>query len=190
MPPDQQILVAGTAAAPVSYGVPNAAEVILLAVQVTFDGTAAAGTFVPAVEIYSDGGVLIARARAEQALSAGSSASVTFAPGLDAGGETEAAFGTAAIVASAGGDTALVAAVPGHRIRLVNAALMAAGSVLVKFSGGTDLTGQFPLAANTGFVLGPQPPGRFWGQTDVGVGLAINLSAGVAVGGAVGYEIL
>lgn len=187
---DEPILVAGQSPAPLSYSVPNAVELVLLAVNAIFDGTGAAGSFLPAVEIYSDGGILIARAIASQAVAAGSSAEVTFAPGLDAGGSTEYSFASAAIVAGGAGNTQVVAAVPGKRIRVVNVGLMAAGVVLVKFVGAGDLTGQYPLAANTGFVLGPQAlEDRYWFQTDVGAALNINLSAGVNVGGVLGYVL-
>lgn len=189
MPIDRQIFVAGTAAAPLDYSVPNSAEVIPLAIAAVFDGTTAAGSYLPCIEIYSDGGVLIARTIADTAVAAGSSAAVTFAPGLDAAASLALTFDTVPVVASGAGDTQLVAAVPGHRIRVMQVGLMAAGSVGVKFVGGADETGVYPLAANTGFVLGPVPDDRWWFQTSVGSALSINLSAGVNVGGVLGYTL-
>jgi hypothetical protein len=74
--------------APQSYGVPNATEIIPLAINATFDGTGAAGSFVPTVEIISDGGVVIARVPCQTTVAAGGSAECTFAPFLraDSGG--------------------------------------------------------------------------------------------------------
>lgn len=73
---------------PVSYTVPNAAEIVVKAVNATFDGSGAAGTFAPTVEIVSDGGVVVARVPCQTSVAAGGSAEVTFAPFLrgDAGG--------------------------------------------------------------------------------------------------------
>jgi hypothetical protein len=71
--------------APASYTVPNAAEIVPKAINATFDGTGAAGSFVPAVEYVSDGGVVVARVPCQTTVSAGGSAEVTFAPFLRSG---------------------------------------------------------------------------------------------------------
>ncbi len=70
--------------APASYEVPNAAEIIPKAINATFDGTGASGSFVPTVEIISDGGVVIARVPCQTTVAAGDSAECTFAPFLRA----------------------------------------------------------------------------------------------------------
>lgn len=190
MPLDRDILVAGIASAPASYVVTNTEELIPLAVNAVFDGSGASGIYVPAVEIVSDGGIVIARVPAQTELAAGASCECTFAPGLSGVASVTSASSPVAIAASGAGDTQLVAAVPGHSIRVMQVGVMAAGSVNVKFTGSTDLTGAYPLAANTGFVLGPSPEGRAWFQTASGAPLNINLSAGVNVGGVCVVEII
>lgn len=92
---DAQIRL-GDANTPVSYTVPNAAEIIPKAITALFDGSGAAGTFLPAVEIVSDGGVVVSRTKAESSVSAGGSAEVTFAPFLRRqGGGSKSAGGPA-----------------------------------------------------------------------------------------------
>lgn len=78
------ILVAGTASVPASYVVPPTQELSPLVCNATFDGTSAAGSFLPTLEIVSDGGVVIARCpvAVQDAIAAGDSAEVTFAPFL------------------------------------------------------------------------------------------------------------
>jgi hypothetical protein len=75
---DQQILVAGQSAAPLSYTVPNAVESALLCVNATIDGTGASGAFYPTVEIVSDGGVVVARCPCFTSVAAGASAEVSW----------------------------------------------------------------------------------------------------------------
>jgi hypothetical protein len=75
---DEQILVAGTAAAPLTYTVPNAIEAALLCVNATIDGTGASGQFLPTVEIVSDGGVVVARCPCFTTIAAGGSAEVSW----------------------------------------------------------------------------------------------------------------
>lgn len=74
----------GIGAAPQAYSVPNATEIIPRAVNATFDGSGAAGSFLPTLEIISDGGVVIARIPCDTTVAAGDSAEVTFAPFLRA----------------------------------------------------------------------------------------------------------
>jgi len=73
-------------AAPTSYEVPNSAEIVPKAITALFDGTSAAATFLPVVEIVSDGGVVMSRTKAESTVAAGGSAEVTFAPFLSTAG--------------------------------------------------------------------------------------------------------
>lgn len=92
---DTQILAAGAAAAPLDYEVPNAQEILLKAVRATFDGTGAAGAFIPCIELISDGGVPLADAIGDQ-VAAGASADASFFPGAAkaaaAGASTQAAW--------------------------------------------------------------------------------------------------
>lgn len=94
----------------------------------------------------------------------------------------------AAISTSASGDSAVVAAVVGKQIRVLDYLLMGNGAVNAKFrSATTDITGLHYIAsagqgANGG---GFSPIGKF--QTVAGEALNINLSGAVAVGGWVVY---
>jgi len=92
----------------------------------------------------------------------------------------------ATISASSAGDTTVVPAVSGKRIRVVAFALVAAGTVTVKFrSGSTDITGGMRLV-EAGGVAHAFDGGLF--QTAVGAALVINLSVGQPVGGYVVYR--
>jgi hypothetical protein len=77
-------IAGGVGAAPQSYTVPNATEILPRAVFATFNGAGAAGAFLPTVQIVSDGGVVVASVSTDAAVAAGGSASVTFAPFLRA----------------------------------------------------------------------------------------------------------
>lgn len=77
---DVQISDSAVGGPPHDYVVPSSADFILKAVQATFDGTGAAGSFVPVVELISDSGHLIGRGKAEASVAAGASASVSFFP--------------------------------------------------------------------------------------------------------------
>jgi hypothetical protein len=83
----------------------------------------------------------------------------------------------------------LVAAVPGKRICVLAACLIAAGDVSATFfSGaadtGTALTGPLTLSASGGFVINaPADPAMAWMVTEPGEALTLGLSADVAVGG-------
>jgi hypothetical protein len=94
----------------------------------------------------------------------------------------------AAIDAASSGDNTLLAAVASRKIRVLSCFLVAAGSVNVRFedgAGGTALTGQMNLVANTGFVLPYNPHG--WFETSVNTLLNLELSAAVSVDGCLTY---
>jgi hypothetical protein len=76
-----QILGLGTSAVPLDYNVSGPQTLDLIAVQGTFDGSSAAVDFVAVVEIVSPAGVVMATSTSPT-ITAGSSASVTFAPFL------------------------------------------------------------------------------------------------------------
>lgn len=77
-------------AAPADFPIPNAAEWALQVITATFDGTGAGGAFLPAVQIISPGGVIVATfADKNNPVSAGGSAEATFGPfltGISGGG--------------------------------------------------------------------------------------------------------
>ena len=94
----------------------------------------------------------------------------------------------AVIDTATSGDTTLVAAVSGKKIRVLSCFLMAAGTVNVRFesgTGGTALTGQMNLVANTGFVLPFNPIG--WFETAASALLNLELSAAISVDGCLNY---
>lgn len=79
---DQQVLVTGQAAAPATFTVPGNGQITPRAVYAHFDGTAAAGSYKPALKITSDGGKLVGiyPISAADTLAAGVSAEVSWFP--------------------------------------------------------------------------------------------------------------
>lgn len=101
----------------------------------------------------------------------------------------------AAISASSSGDNTIVAAVTGKKIRVQNYTILAAGAVSITWkSGSTAISGAMPLAANGGMApsAGTATATGLDGvlQTAGGEALVLNLSAAVAVGGHIRYEVL
>jgi len=89
---------------------------------------------------------------------------------------------------AASGDNTLVAAVTGKKIRVVSLCMVAAGTVLARFesgAGGTALTGQMSMAANTQIMLQYNPAG--WFETAAAALLNLELSAAISVDGVVGF---
>lgn len=74
------IIRQGPAAAPVTYQLPATAPCMPVVVSADFDGSGAAGAFLPAVVLIDQTGTVIARALG-QSVAAGASASVSFFPG-------------------------------------------------------------------------------------------------------------
>lgn len=94
----------------------------------------------------------------------------------------------AIIDAATSGDNTLVSAVASKKVRVLALFLVAAGTVNVRLesgAGGTALTGQMNLVANTGFVLPFNPAG--WFETAVNTLLNLELSAAISVDGALTY---
>lgn len=186
--PDVLILAAGQAAIPAGYTVPNAQELTPLLVSGSFDGSSASGQWVPTLEIVSDGGVVVARVPILETFNVGDSCYATFAPSLSGTASPESGYATAAIATGAAGNTQIVPSSGSKRVRVKRVSLMASGNVSVKFTDAHgDLTGLYPLVASTGFVMGPDDD-EWWFQSTAGDPLNINLSAGVTVGGVVGWE--
>jgi hypothetical protein len=92
------------------------------------------------------------------------------------------------IDAATSGDNTILAAVSAKKIRVLAAFLVSAGTVNVRFesgAGGTALTGQMNLVANTGFVLPFNPVG--WFETASNTLLNLELSAAISVDGSLVY---
>lgn len=98
----------------------------------------------------------------------------------------------AIIDAAASGDNTLLAAQgASNKIRVHQLFLVAGGTVTVRFesgAGGTALTGQQALVANTGFVLPFSPIG--WFETAANTLLNLELSAAVSVDGSFAYTVV
>jgi hypothetical protein len=83
---DISILATQTAAAPTDYVVKGAQEIVVRAVTASFDGTAAGGSFVPAVQVIDTGGTIVGTYPCSTTLAAGALADVSWFPGLAAAG--------------------------------------------------------------------------------------------------------
>lgn len=77
MPNQAQLALGDSGAAPQTYKVPKAQQVRVICANARYNGAAAAGNFLPAVELVSDAGEIVARCIGSQVL-AGDSADVTF----------------------------------------------------------------------------------------------------------------
>ncbi len=79
---DQQVLVVGQAAAPTHTVIPGNGQIRPKCIYAHYDGTAAAGAFVPALKITSDGGEFVGWCPASTTVVAGASAEVTWFQGV------------------------------------------------------------------------------------------------------------
>ena len=94
----------------------------------------------------------------------------------------------AVIDSATSGNTTLVSADPGGKIRVLAINFIAAGAVNVAFtSAGLPITGPYPLVAQSGAALGYSPVGHF--QTVENQALVMTLDAAVQVSGSLVYEI-
>ena len=95
----------------------------------------------------------------------------------------------AVIDAASSGDNTLVALVSSKKIRVLSLFMVAAGTVNARFEsgagGGTALSGQMNLVANSGFTLPFNPVG--WFESGSGVLLNLELSAAISVDGCLVY---
>lgn len=82
------------------------------------------------------------------------------------------------------GNNTLVAAVTGKKIRVLDIVLISSGTTTVRFqsgAGGTALTGQMSLTAQSGLAPGFCPVGHF--ETAAGALLNMELNAAVSIDG-------
>lgn len=94
----------------------------------------------------------------------------------------------AVIDTATSGDTTIVPAVTGKKIRVLSMFLVGGGSVTARFesaTGGTALTGQMTLATGTVISLPFNPLG--WFETSASQLLNLELSGAVTVDGALQY---
>jgi hypothetical protein len=79
---DTQILAGGVKTAPLAYVVPGLQEIIVKAGFATFDGTGAAGSFLPCFRLLSPANKVVGEYITDTAVAAGASAEVSWFPGL------------------------------------------------------------------------------------------------------------
>ena len=84
--PDVVIAQSAVASVPEDYTVPAAAEIVPLSVTASFDGSGAAGTFQPMLEVISPSGQVVVRCPTQISLAAGASADVSWFPGVSGAG--------------------------------------------------------------------------------------------------------
>lgn len=84
--PDISILQPAVAAVPTGFTIAGAQEIVLKGVTASFDGTGAAGAFVPAVQVVNPAGVIVGTYTLGQTLAAGALADVSWFPGVSSGG--------------------------------------------------------------------------------------------------------
>lgn len=93
----------------------------------------------------------------------------------------------APVAATGLGDTTIIAAVEGKKLRVMNYALISLLAVSVKWkSGSTDLTGALSFGA-TGGIACPGSSDTVWFETNPGEPLILNLGFATTVGGHVTY---
>jgi hypothetical protein len=79
---DIQILAPGTSAAPLNYTVPGSQEIFIKTATANYDGTSAAGSYVPTLQIVGPSGVVALTCPIGQVVAAGASADASWFPGL------------------------------------------------------------------------------------------------------------
>jgi hypothetical protein len=79
---DTLIVRDGAVAAPMDYVQPAGSEIVPVCATASFDGTGAAGAFVPTLEVIAPDGHVVARCPVQSSVAAGASADVTWFPGL------------------------------------------------------------------------------------------------------------
>lgn len=172
--PDVQIRAAGPSAAPLDYVVPGAHEIDITMLSAHFDGTSASVSWLPCIEIVSDGGTSCGLIPMDSPVAAGASVEATWAPFLRGA------------QAAAGGATISYAVASGE-----NATLASGGSYkTIGLTSGTFLTndaGAFAIHAVGGFN-GIQVNTK--GTYLVSVGTQGFPNAAVAAGAAVGVALL
>jgi hypothetical protein len=82
--PDTQIHPTGTLAVPADYVIPASAELLLKNAYAHFDGSGAAGSYLPLLRIISDAGSTVVEAVADTTIAAGASADASWFPRVGA----------------------------------------------------------------------------------------------------------
>lgn len=77
---DVPLLASQAADAPLGYQVPGAQEIIIKSITASYDGTGAAGTFVPTLQVLAPNGAVLASCPVGNAVAAGASVDVSWFP--------------------------------------------------------------------------------------------------------------
>lgn len=92
--PDVTLAVSGVEDTPLDYPIPGAAELLPKLISASFDGSAAAGPWVPAIQLRIEGATGGATFPLSQSLAAGASADVAWFPRGGVGGSIDTTDGT------------------------------------------------------------------------------------------------
>lgn len=103
---------AAAAAAPQSYTVPGSTEVEPLSAFARFDGTAAAGPWLPCLSFFSSGGLLLARVFPSEQMAVGDVADVTYSPATSSGGSSGESATPFKLISAASTNSTLVSTGP------------------------------------------------------------------------------
>lgn len=85
---DVPLVAGGAVDAPLGYVVPGAQEIIPKSITASFDGTSAAGPFIPTLQILAPNGAVLAACPVSTSVAAGASADVSWFPGVANSGGT------------------------------------------------------------------------------------------------------
>jgi hypothetical protein len=91
---DISILTPAVATVPSGYTVTGSQELVIKAVTASFNGAAAAGNYVPAVQIVNPAGIVVGTYTLGSTLAAGASADVSFFPSVGGGSSSSGGSGT------------------------------------------------------------------------------------------------
>lgn len=107
--PDDVITRAGPVAVPLSYQVPTGTEIIPRALSASFDGSQAAGAYVPALEVIAPNGAVTAYCARQGSIAAGASVLVSWFPGVAEADQPSAATPSSGTISSIGSPLGTIA---------------------------------------------------------------------------------
>ena len=173
---DQQVLVTGVASAPATFRIPGNGQITPRAIFAHYDGSSAAGTYVPALKITSDGGELVGiYPLRSTTLAAGVSADMSWFPEVD-----DAPFPVNEVVGITS-ETVFYDTVNANT-PLVMSTTLATGTEYVVIIEGTYTVWNSVLGTGTP-EANAQVPGAAGGRVSTEVGLDADTAFAVKTGG-------
>lgn len=143
---DRQFAVGGQESAPASWTLPEALEIIPKTAYASYDGSGAAGSFVPCLRIISDSGHVALEAVAATTVAAGASADVSWFRGLAVQGATSSGGSGPAVLfdSTATGTVASIGTAAGgidqtHKDLLIVTTLRSSEAIVMSNSGGLSI---------------------------------------------------